>query len=271
MMISSPESQLVCKSRASSMLVEERRQHILHLTQQRGSVRISDLSEELNISGMTIRKDLDFLESRRLVQRSHGGAMNRQSSPVTGPFMPNEPKRYFETNQKIAEAALRLIPEGGCIILGSGAIATAIAQRLRRFERLTVITNNLNVAVELASTNVEVVLIGGILRKESSSLIGPIAKDTLAEMHADVIFLDVDGFDLEVGATTPNLLESRTNRMMVEAARRCVVVCDSSRFNRRSLARVVAPTAVDQVITDRDLPQETADAIRGMEIELILV
>jgi DeoR family transcriptional regulator of aga operon len=156
-------------------------------------------------------------------------------------------------------------------MLDSGTTTTAISLELRKFSQLTVITNAVNIAAELASTSLEVILIGGSLRRNSFSLVGPLAEDVLREMHADILFLGVDGFDAELGLTTPNFPESRVNRAMVKAARRVVVVCDSTKFNRRSLSRIVPPSAVHCVITDRDLPAETAEALRVQNIEVVLV
>lgn len=269
-MISGKRTRAARKGRANDMLIAERRQHILQLIQQHGRVLVSELSDELQISQITIRKDLDFLQSKGLVQRSHGGALRIESSAIVDPTLQEKEKHFSQEKQRIAAAAVQLIQEGQCIILDSGTTTTAIAEGLRRFERLTIITNAVNIAATLANTNFEIILVGGTLRKNSSSLVGPLAEDNLEEMHADVLFLGVDGFDLEVGVTTPNFLESRVNRAMVKAAQRVVAVCDSSKFNRRSLSRIVPPSAIHHVITDRGLPQETADSLRTLNIELTL-
>ncbi|HEX6496548.1 MAG TPA: transcriptional repressor AgaR [Acidobacteriaceae bacterium] len=253
------------------MLIGERRQHILRLIQQHGRVLVNEVSEELNISQITIRKDLDFLQSKGLVQRSHGGALRIQSNAIVDPSLQEKLKHHSNEKKRIAAAAAELIQEGQCIILDSGTTTTALAVELRKFERLTVITNAVNIAAELANTNFEIILIGGTLRKNSFSLVGPLAEDNLAEMHADILFLGVDGFDLEIGITTPNFLESRVNRAMVNAAQRVVVVCDSSKFNRRSLSRIVPPSAIHHLITDRGLAHETAERLRSANIELTLV
>ena len=112
---------------------------------------------------------------------------------------------------------------------------------------------------------------GGSLRKNSSSLVGSLAEDNLEEMHADILFLGADGFDLDIGITTPNFLESRVNRAMVNAAKCVVAVCDSSKFNRRSLSRIVPPNAIHHVITDRNLQADTAKALEALKIGLTLV
>jgi DeoR family transcriptional regulator of aga operon len=253
------------------MLIDERRQHILGLIQKHGRVLVGELSEELNISQITIRKDLDYLQSKGLIQRSHGGALRIQTSALIDPTLQEKQKQNFQEKERIAAAAVRMVEEGHCIILDSGTTTTAIAQGLKQFKQLTVITNAVNIAAELAGTDFEVILIGGTLRKNSFSLVGPLAEDNLEEMHADILFLGVDGFDLEVGVTTPNFLESRVNRAMVNAARQVVAVCDSSKFSRRSLSRIVPPKAIHQIITDRNLPQPTAEALRELGIAVTLV
>ena len=253
------------------MLIDERRQHILELIQRQGRVLVTDLSSELEISQITIRKDLDWLQSQGLIQRSHGGALRIPSSALADPTLQEKQKQHFVEKQRIAAAAVKMVEEGQCVILDSGTTTTAIAQGLKRFNRLTVITNAVNIAAELAGTDFEVILVGGTLRKNSFSLVGPLAEDNLEEMHADILFLGVDGFDLEVGTTTPNFLESRVNRAMVKAARKVVVVCDSSKFNHRSLSRITPPGAIHYLITDRNLPSSAVDALRAHNIDVTLV
>jgi DeoR family transcriptional regulator, aga operon transcriptional repressor len=255
----------------SDMLIDERRQHILGLIQKQGRVLVGELSRELQISQITIRKDLDCLQARGLIQRSHGGALRIQASALVDPTLQEKQKRNLQEKERIAAAAIKMVEEGQCIILDSGTTTTAIAQGLKRFKQLTVITNAVNIAAELARTDFEVILIGGSLRKNSFSLVGPLAEDNLEEMHADILFLGVDGFDLEVGITTPNFLESRVNRAMVKAARQVVAVCDSSKFGRRSLSRIVPPGAIHHLITDRNLPQQAAEALREQSITVTIV
>lgn len=255
----------------SEMLVDERRRYILDLVQKHGRVLVTELSRSLKISQITIRKDLDYLQAKGLVQRSHGGALSVQPNTLADPTLKEKEKYHFEEKQRIAAAAVKLVQEGQCVLLDSGSTTTAIAQALKQFSRLAVITNAVNIAADLAGTDFEVILVGGTLRKNSFSLVGPLAEDNLEEMHADILFLGVDGFDPEIGITTPNFLESRVNRAMVKAAQRVVVVCDSSKFNRRSLSRIVPPTAIHQVITDRNLPQDAVESLRAQNIEVTLV
>ncbi len=253
------------------LLIVERRQHILSLIEDHGRVLVGELSRSLGISQITIRKDLDYLQSKGLVHRTHGGALRIQSSALFDPSLEEKQKQHSEEKQRIAVAAAKMVEEGQCVMLDSGTTTTAIAHELRKFSQLTVITNAVNIAAQLASTDLEVILTGGSLRKNSFSLVGPLAEDVLQEMHADILFLGVDGFDSELGLTTPNFPESRVNRAMVKAARRVVAVCDSTKFKRRSLSRIVPPSAVHVVITDRNLSAETAESLRKQDIEVVLV
>jgi DeoR family transcriptional regulator of aga operon len=253
------------------MLIEERRQHILAIAQNEGRVRVRDLSKALGISQITIRKDLDHLQAKGLLQRSHGGALPAQPGALFDPSLQEKEKSHHLEKERIGAAAAGLVKEGQCVMLDSGTTTTAVAHALKKFSHLTVITNAVNIAAELTGTNFEVILTGGILRKNSFSLVGPLAEDMLAEMHADILFLGVDGFDIEIGLTTPNLLESRVNRAMVAGAAKVVAVCDSTKFNRRSLSRIVPGSAVHHVITDTNLPKSVAEALQNLNIELTLV
>jgi DeoR family transcriptional regulator of aga operon len=255
----------------SQLLIEERRQHILSLAQQNGRVLVEELSETLGISRITIRKDLDFLERRGVLQRTHGGALLPQSGTIFDPTLKEKEGRHSEEKRRIAVAAASLVQEGQCILLDSGTTTTVIAKTLMQFSRLTIITNAVNIAAELSGTNFDVILTGGTLRKNSFSLVGPLAEEVLRDMYADILFLGVDGFDLEIGLTTPNLMESRVNRAMVKAASKTIAVCDSTKFNRRSLSKIVDVTAIHHVITDSDLSAATAESIRNLNIELTLV
>jgi len=257
--------------KGSQMLIEERRQYIVALAQQRGRVLVEELSESLGISRITIRKDLDYLQSRGALQRTHGGALLPGSGALSDPSLQEKEGRHSVEKQRIAAAAVSLIQEGQCVLLDSGTTTTAIARALKKFSQLTIITNAVNIAAELSGTDFEVLLTGGALRKNSFSLVGPLAEDMLHDMHADILFLGVDGFDLEVGLTTPNVMESRVNRAMVKAASTVVAVCDSTKFNRRSLSKIVDATAIHHVITDNNLSQETAEALRNLNIKLTLV
>jgi DeoR family transcriptional regulator, aga operon transcriptional repressor len=255
----------------SPMLIEERRQHILSLIQKNGRVLVDELSSTLDLSKITIRKDLDYLQSKDLIVRTHGGALPAHAGTLSDPTIQEKKELHHEEKVRIAKAAAAMVSEGQCIILDSGTTTTEIARAILSFRSLTVITNALNIAADLARSDFEIILIGGTLRKNSLSVVGPLAEDVLKEMHADIVFLGVDGFDIEIGLTTPNVLEARVNRAMVKAAQKVVAVCDSSKFNRRSLSLIVGTSSIHHVITDSKLGADDVKSIRDAGIEVTVV
>ncbi len=253
------------------MLNEERRRAILDLLNRQGRVLVTELARHFHTSQVTIRKDLEALHAHGQVHRTHGGALPARESVLEDPTLREKEKLHRQEKLRIAEAAAGKVVEGQVVILDSGTTTTAIARALREFRNLIVITNAVNIAAELSGTAVEVILTGGTLRKNSFSLVGPIAEETLRRLSADLLFLGVDGFDVHYGLSTPNLLEAKVNRVMVEIAKRTIAVCDSSKFGRRSLSLIAPPSAVHEMITDRGIPKSDLRVMRqaGMEITIV--
>jgi DeoR family transcriptional regulator, aga operon transcriptional repressor len=253
------------------MLNEERRRLILEILGRDGRVTVRDLAARFSTSTVTIRKDLDALHEADRLHRTHGGALPVQESALTDLSLQEKEKLNRKEKHRIAMASASLIHEGQSVVLDSGTTTTAVARAIRRFHRVTVITNAVNIAVELANTGIEVILTGGVLRENSFSLVGPLAERSLRLLSADILFLGVDGFDVQFGLTTPNTLEASVNRVMMEIARRTVVVCDSSKFGHRSLCLIAPPSAVHQVITDDQLPEADQDVLTKMGVEVTLI
>jgi DeoR family transcriptional regulator of aga operon len=255
----------------NNLLNEERRRAILEILQHDGRVLVGHLARRFKTSQVTIRKDLEALQNHGLIHRTHGGALPTRHGALEDPTLREKQKLHREEKVRIAAAAAGMVAEGQVVILDSGTTTTAIARALRNFQNLTIITNAVNIAVELAGSTVEVILTGGAVRKNSSSLVGPLAEESLRRLHADILFLGVDGFDVTYGLSTPNLLEAKVNRVMVEVATRTVAACDSSKFGRRSLSLIVPPSAVQEVITDRGISKSDLRALKKAGIEVTLV
>ncbi|MGB2627527.1 MAG: DeoR/GlpR family DNA-binding transcription regulator, partial [Candidatus Acidiferrum sp.] len=190
------------------MLREERRRDILELLQIDGRVLVGDLAKRFRTSLITIRKDLEFLHHGGQLERTHGGALPIKTGAMKDVSLHEKERLHRQEKLRIATAAAQMIRQGQVIILDSGTTTTAIARACRHFKSLTIITNATNIAAELADTPVEVILTGGVLRKNSFSLVGPLAEESLRKLNADLLFLAVDGFDVRYGLTTPNLLEA---------------------------------------------------------------
>lgn len=253
------------------MLNEERRRTILETLNRDGRVFVKELADQFQTSQVTIRKDLEVLHEQNHLHRTHGGALPCREGALEDPTLREKEQLHRKEKLHIAAAAARMVNEGQVVILDSGTTTTAIARALRIFKKLTVVTNAVNIAAELAGTPIDVILTGGTLRKNSFSLVGPIAEETLRSLNADILFLGVDGFDVHHGLSTPNLLESKVNRVMVEVARRTVAVCDSSKFGRRSLSLIVPTSAVHQVITDHGIARSDLRTLKKAGVEVNLV
>jgi DeoR family transcriptional regulator, aga operon transcriptional repressor len=256
---------------SNNLLNEERRRAILDILQREGRVLVADLAHKFATSQVTIRKDLEVLRVHGQIHRTHGGALPAREGALEDPTLREKQKLHRQEKLRIAAAAASLVSEGQVVILDSGTTTTEIARALRHFKNLTIVTSAVNIAAELASSSVEVILTGGSVRKNSFSLVGPIAEETLRRLNADILFLGVDGFDVRYGLSTPNLLEAKVNRVMVEVARRTVATCDSSKFGRRSLALIIPPSALHQVITDHAIAKSDLRALKKAGVEVTLV
>jgi DeoR family transcriptional regulator of aga operon len=259
--------------RTQRLLVEERRRRIRELIEKNERATVEELVERFEVSAVTIRGDLDALAEAGVLVRSHGGALRRDDDLDDIPIPVKETLRHPE-KVRIAQAAVKLIQDGETILLDSGTTTAEIARQIkfRRFDSLTVITNALNVAMELATVPaVRVIMVGGVLRHMSFSLSGPQAEHTLRGLHADRLFLGVDGIDPEIGLMTPDLLEAQLNAGMIQIAREVVVVADSSKFERRSVSVIAKLDVVQRVVTDSGAQKAVLDALRARGIDVIVV
>jgi DeoR family transcriptional regulator, aga operon transcriptional repressor len=206
------------------------------------------------------------------LKRSHGGAV--KAGPVHDfPIRMKEVIHHAE-KVRIAQYAAGLIQPGHTIVLDSGSTTAEIARQLKlnRPGPLTVITNSLDNAFELAEvSSVNLIMIGGILRHISRSFVGPQAEQIIRELHADHLFLGVDAIDPEIGPSTPDILEAQLNGLMIRAAKQVSVVADSSKFGRVSLSVIAPVQKVNRVITDTGIDAAMADSFRRQNIEVITV
>jgi DeoR family transcriptional regulator of aga operon len=255
------------------MLVEERRRRIMELLDAQERVTVDELVSRFSVSAVTIRGDLDALANAGAVVRSHGGALKRVEAPEDIPLTVKETLHHAE-KVRIGHAACQMIRDGETVMLDSGTTTAEIARQLKflKLQSLNVITNALNIALELANLpNVRVIMIGGILRHTSSSMCGPHAEQILRLLHADRLFLGVDGLDPEIGLMTPDVLEAQLNAIMIQVSREVVVVADSTKFQRRSLSIIAKLDSVHKVITDDGVKPEVLAGLRAKNVEVIVV
>jgi len=261
------------KNRATRLLAEERRRQILEIVEQSGRVTVGDIVQKLSVSAVTARSDLDALSSARMIVRSHGGGVRPPDATRDYP-VDFKATLHRAEKQRIGEAAAGLVRPNETIILDSGSTTAEIARQLKhaQLHNVTVITNALNIATELVgASGISLIMIGGILRQISRSFVGPHAEQILREFHADRLFLAVDGFDLETGPSTPDILEAQLNGLMMEVARETTIVTDSSKLGRRSLSRIGSADRIHRLITDSGAPREFLEALQERGVEIITV
>jgi DeoR/GlpR family transcriptional regulator of sugar metabolism len=257
----------------ADVLAQERRDAILRALLPSGAATVADLAAALEVSEMTIRRDLVALASRQLVEKVHGGAVLAKGGAAEPHFAT---KRRINAPAKaaIAEAAVALVHDGMTVALSAGTTTWQVARRLQGggLRDLTFVTNSLNVAGALEANGWQsIVVSGGSFRTPSDALVGPFANQTLRQLNADLLLLGVHSIDARVGLTTPNVAEAETNRIMVAGARRVVVVADSSKLGQVSLATFAGCEEVDELITDTGADQATLDALAdaGLGVRLV--
>ncbi|HKV65379.1 MAG TPA: transcriptional repressor AgaR [Rhodanobacteraceae bacterium] len=255
------------------LLVEERRRRIVDQVDQEGRATVGELAKHFNVSAVTVRGDLEALARIGAITRSHGGALPAAVARADTPLTIKE-TRHLAEKRRIGAAAAKLIHDGETIILDSGSTTVEIARciRQRPWQALTVITNALNIAMELAGLpGVRVMMLGGMLRPTSYSLTGSQAEQTLAKLSANRLFLGVDGLDLQVGVTTPDPEEATLNALMVRVSRETVAVLDASKLGQRSLSVIVPVEQLQIVITDASAQRETLDNLRERGVRVLSV
>lgn len=251
---------------------------ILELLSQRGKLDVEELVQELGVSAATVRRDLDRLADQQLLTRTHGGAV-----PTAASYdLPLRYKatRFADAKLRIAQTAAAMVRAGQVVGFNGGTTTTEVARALaRRVELaddsghagLIVVTNALNIATELAvRRHIKIVSLGGVARPQSYELIGPVADASLALVNVDLLFLGVDGFDLEHGATASHEGEASINRKLAENAGRVVVVADHSKLGRSAFARICDASQVDVLLTDATPDDETKAGLAERDVEVIV-
>lgn len=253
------------------MVAEARRLQIIDTISHasNGVVSVVDLSQELGVSEMTIRRDLDWLEERAIVRRVHGGAVAYQATIIEKPF----DDRLLESNPQkktIGWTAAQLVNDGDRIILDAGTTTQQVARNLTCKNNLTVITNNLPVAMELSHCpNIKTIVLGGELKHKELCTIGGLLKEVLASFSADKYFLSATGFTVKTGITDPDLQEVEVKQAMARVANEVILVVDSSKFGVTALMKIAPLGAIHKIVTDDAISSEAISAIEEVGVDVI--
>jgi DeoR family transcriptional regulator, aga operon transcriptional repressor len=247
----------------------ERLGRILELLARDGTVTVSVLADELGVSEATVRRDLQALGDQRLLERSHGGAVAHGTAHEL-------PVRYrtgrSDEKRRIAQAAAALVTDGMAIGLTGGTTTTEVARMLVLRQGLTVVTNALNIAVELAvRPDLKLIVAGGVARATSYELVGSLADATLRSVYVDIAFVGVDGVDAERGLTTQNEVEAATNRVLMDRAKRTVVVADATKLGRVAFAEIAGIERAHQLITNDGGDAEQLERLKAAGLAVTTV
>lgn len=255
------------------MITNERQIEIINMLKKTPSVKVSELSEKLNVTLVTIRRDLKELEDANMLKRTHGGAINIVNSSFEELLFEKENKN-IEEKKAIANAACGMIIEGDTILLDSGTTTLELVKAIKKSQKhnITVVTNAFNVAAELISeSKIDTIFIGGNIRYTTSSTVGPMAENALQNIYVDKVFIGINSIDFERGLTTPNLFEAQVKQKMVKAGREIFVLADSSKFNKSSFGIVCPISEVDHIITDKKIDKTYIEHLENEGTEVIIV
>lgn len=249
----------------------QRRIRIVELLRERGVVRVGELAALFQTSEVTIRNDLTQLEREGQLIRDRGGAIASGSKRQITSLLALEHRARLQTEEKqrIGRAAAQLVNPGDTIIMDAGTTVVEMARHLAGISSLTVVTNALNVAVEVAAaTDARLILLGGTVNREASSTVGPIAEQTLSELTVQKVFLGTQAFDFDHGLTDTTIEIAQVKRAMIRSARQTILLSDSSKWGKTGFIKVVPITAIHTILTDAGLSDEPCKAIERAGIHL---
>jgi DeoR family fructose operon transcriptional repressor len=253
----------------NTLFSEERRTRILELVHERKKLTVNELCAILGVSPATVRGDLRDLDREGLLVRTHGGAIEKSRAS----FELTSSKRStvnLAAKQAIAKAAAQFVEDGDTIVLDTGTTTAELAQRLVSQQRLTVVTNDLQIAGILeGAPGVETVLLGGTLRKGYHCTVGPGGSGLTHNLRVDTAFMATNSLSLEAGATTPDLHQAEIKKAMISMARKIILLCDSSKIGRDSFARFGDLDQIDVLVTEQ-LGDEAHAVFEEQGIEVVI-
>lgn len=252
------------------MLANQRREKILELLKEDGFAKVNDLARLFKVTEVTVRQDLEKLESEGLILKEHGGASIKNVEDQVRSFSLHR-QENLEQKSAIAHKCLEFIENGDTIILDSGSTTTEIAKRLKGLKQLTVITNALNIALLLgADPDIEVIMTGGEFKPPTLSLTGQKAADFFKGLNVQKLFLATAGISLKAGLTYPSISDLVVKKAMIEAAEVTYLVADSTKVGKSALASLGALSLIDYIITDDNIEEKHKEVFRENEIEVII-
>ncbi len=253
----------------SQYIPADRQNKILRLLRERGTVKVANLSKLLSVSEITIRRDLDVLERKGLLERAHGGAVYSSRMSVE-PAYSDKYQAHRAEKEAIGRAAAALLEDGDTVLVNSGSTSLQVVASLQG-RRVTVITSNVGAHAVAAAGGMELFLIGGVYRPQSNSVVGSLASRSLEQVYGSKAVIGVDGISVRCGLTTPVLQEAEIARMMIERTRGpVIVVADHSKLGVVSNFLTAPIDAMDVLVTDSGFEEELKDELEMLGIRVVI-
>lgn len=256
------------KTRVVKMFAEERQLEIVSIIEKKGSIKVNELSNYFDVSEATVRRDLQEMEKRKLLKRTHGGALKTDITNFEPSFVQKKDEKRDEKTL-IGKCAADMIKDGDTIMLDSGTTTLEIARNITA-ENITVVTNSIDIAAELSERkNIELILTGGNLRTNTRAMVGRICEEMISNFRVSKAFIGANGISLEQGVTTPNYEEAQCKRSMIKSALKPIIVADSSKFENVCFSLICPIKIVYSIITGGEIPDENVDSYRRLGIKVI--
>jgi DeoR family fructose operon transcriptional repressor len=249
-------------------LAAARQQKVLQLIRAERIARVEDLSMELNVSAATIRRDLVELEARGQIRRVHGGAVAVEGRLEEPPIFDDKTAVAADEKKAIAAEALKFIQPDDTIYVDGGTTTLELIRLIRTMPRLTVVTNSLRAAIELGGSGPRLILIGGELRRQSQTLVGPLTRSILSELHVDKAFMGTMGLTIEEGMTTTDPAEAFTKETVMRQAREVILLVHSEKIGKVSFSRSGKIKQITRIITDSRVDESFVKQIQKLNIDL---
>lgn len=250
------------------MLVAERHERISAVVNEKGSIRVSELSQMFKVTEETIRRDLEKLENEGKLQRSHGGAVSIKEVEIEAPYFEREVTNVNE-KKAVADEAIKYVAVNDRIILDASTTAWYMAKRLPDIH-LTVLTNSMKVAMELANREkISVIMVGGMMLQKSLSFVGPQTNNALEYYHVNKAFISCQGIHVERGISDSNEMQALVKKKMIEIADEVYLLADYTKFGAQAFSRVSTIDAINYIITDSQTKQEQMEAFLDLQINVI--
>lgn len=251
--------------------IRERRQLILNSIFDQGIVKVAALADRFRVTQTTIRKDLNYLESKGLLHRSYGSAVP-SSAPVKDISQSKKKLINYDAKMRIAKAATELIEENDSIFLASGSTVAVFAETLKPKGKLNIVTTAVNISTMLGENDsISVMQVGGMLYSNTLSVYGNDAIQSVRNIFCSKLFFGIDGFDVSYGITCATREEAELTRQMIQSAEKSIVLCDSSKLGKRGFAHITSLSEIDILITDTELPFEKKKEIEELGVQVIAV